>query len=282
MSPINFSKLCEGLVGRTVQRPNQASAGTLSGHAAGEPFEKLVYHVLKNDFPGQLFKQFEYLNDLYLRHPTEITLEAKQRLIQSPTVLFLITRGDASTQKWSPDNLFAEKQNDTADMLFNEGDYFDLIDVKTRNVGKNAQPPNIISARKLAGMCARMIDNQDFDVLDIDYVEVDWQEDGDELRCVNAHHANLFKIPPATLYINWTAATQLQFHVADARQDWAETKEQWARRFISHFVYSAKERCKAMLTDFVVPYLKYLSEEERAAIFTDKESPSRICFELPH
>lgn len=280
MSSINFSNLCKGLVGRTVQRPNQASNGTLSGHAAGEPFEKLVYHTLKNDFPENLFKQHEYLNDLFLRHPTEITLEAKQRLIQSPTVLFLITRGDASTQKWSPDNLFAEKQNDTADMLFNEGDYFDLIDVKTRNVGKSAQPPNIISARKLAGMCARMIDNHDFDVLDMDYIEVDWIEDGYELRCVGACHANLFKIPPENLYINWAAATQLQFHVKDAQQNWAGTKEQWARRFISHFVRSAKERCKKMLTDYVVPFLKYLSEEERASIFPGGESPSRICFEL--
>lgn len=46
-----------------VDRPNRASVGTLSGHAAGEPFEKSVYRKLKEMYPNRIFKQYEYLND---------------------------------------------------------------------------------------------------------------------------------------------------------------------------------------------------------------------------
>ena len=44
---IDFDKLTHELIQQNVERPNKADAGTLSGHAAGEPFEKLVYHRLK-------------------------------------------------------------------------------------------------------------------------------------------------------------------------------------------------------------------------------------------
>ena len=57
MSAINYSQLEKALIGCTVERPNKASSGTLSGHAAGEPFEKLTYHILKAQFPNNIFKQ---------------------------------------------------------------------------------------------------------------------------------------------------------------------------------------------------------------------------------
>ena len=147
------------LKGLQIDRPK---LGTLSGHAAGEPFEKHVYEHLKRLFPKNIFKQYEYLNDLYLKHPQYITAKQRYKLFNSPTVLFLISRGIAATKSWTPENLFEEKQNDTADIIYFKGGTYSFIDVKTRNISKNAQAPNIISAYKLAKMCANMIDNKEF------------------------------------------------------------------------------------------------------------------------
>lgn len=47
MDRVDFNRLIIGIKGQTVDRPNKSTSGTLSGHAAGEPFEKCVYHKLK-------------------------------------------------------------------------------------------------------------------------------------------------------------------------------------------------------------------------------------------
>ena len=52
---IDFDKLTHELIQQNVERPNKADAGTLSGHAAGEPFEKLVYHRLKEEYPQKIW-----------------------------------------------------------------------------------------------------------------------------------------------------------------------------------------------------------------------------------
>ena len=176
--------------------------------------------------------------------------------------------------------MFEEKQDDTADILYNEDTYFDIIDVKTRNMGKKAMAPNIISAVKLAKMCSLMIDNDDFDNIDIHYVEVDWIENGNNLECVGSHYADLFKASPDSLYINWAAATQIQFHVSDLEQNWEGSKREWAHHYIKTFVKSAKERCKTMLSRYVCPYLKYLTEEERKEIFGEDTSMISISVSL--
>ncbi len=258
MSKIDFSEVVEQLIGLKVERPNRATAGTLSGHAAGEPFEKSVYHLLKKEFPTKIFKQFEYLNDIYLRNPQNITVEQRYNLFDSPTALFLLSRGERATQEWSPENIFAERQNDTADILFYENGFYNIIDVKTRNHNKMAMPPNIISAYKLAKMCALMIDNEEFDNIDIDYIEIDWSEENNKLKCVNAHHGNLFMANPQHLYINWAAAMQIQFHVSDLDQSWNKSRENWARQYLRAFVKSAKERCKKMEETYIAPFLKYI------------------------
>lgn len=50
MEKIDYEKLKEYLKGQLVERPNKQINGTLSGHAAGEPFEKCVYHYLFERF----------------------------------------------------------------------------------------------------------------------------------------------------------------------------------------------------------------------------------------
>ncbi len=258
MGIIDFTELLKCLNDKEVERPNRAESGTLSGHAAGEPFEKLVYQHLKKVYPSNIYKQYEFLNDLYRKHPKSISTSDRMNLFNSPTALFLLSRGDAATRDWNPSNVFEEKQNDTADILYCKDDFFDIIDIKTRNISKSAQAPNIISAYKVAQMCALMIDNQEFSTIGINYIEVDWLPEGGNLKCISAHYANLFKTNPADLYINWAAAMQIQFHVKDLNQDYKGTVEDWAKEYIRTFVASAERRCKIMYDKYVVPFQKYI------------------------
>lgn len=261
MNKQDFKALASFMRHQKIDRPNRQSAGTLSGHAAGEPFEKCVYSRLKEIYPDYIFKQYEYLNDLYRRNPQHITVEQRHALFESPTALFLLSRGSSATRLWSPENIFEEKQNDTADIIYYKDGIYDIIDVKTRNIGKTAMPPNIISAHKLAKACALMIDNEEYDNINIDYIEIDWTEDEDieHLKCTDAHHGNLFKANPETLYINWAAAMQIQFHVCDLDQSWNSTMEEWARSYLKVFVTSAEHRCRMMREKYIAPFLKYIT-----------------------
>lgn len=253
---IDYSGLSKNVIGKKIPKP---LSGTLSGHAAGEPFDKFVYEELKLKYPKNTFRQYEYLNDLYTSNPKIIGFEGRSKLFNSPSVLFLLSRGKNATDKWSIDNPFEEKQNDTADILVTQGECFNIIDIKTRNLSKAAQPPNIISAFKLAQLCAKMLDNEDFDTISIDYFELDWILKKDFLECVATHHACLFKTDPNNLYINWAAAMQIQFHVADVDQSFAGDKKMWAKTYLKHFVKQAKKRAEDMIVKFVVPFEQYIN-----------------------
>lgn len=242
-----YDDIVKELKGKTVERPNKSNNGTLSGHAAGEPFEKFVYHILKQKYPNFIYKQHEFLNDLYLRNPKYISLKDRQSLFDSPVALFLLNRSDKATASWNPANIFEEKQDDTADILWHNGNYyFDIIDIKTRNIAKIAMPPNIISAYKLAKTCALMLDNNDYSSVDIHYIEIDWKEDGENLKCVDAHWKNLFLSNPQNLYINWAEEMQIQFHVENLDQSFDLGNEIWAKEYLHCFVNSAKRQCKKM------------------------------------
>ena len=252
---VNYSKLAKNIKDTSVPKP---LSGTLSGHAAGEPFDKHVYSEIKKQFPKNTFRQYEYLNDLFSKNPEVIGFEARQALFNSPTVLFLLSRGKNATDKWSIENPFDEKQNDTADILVVKDNFYEIIDIKTRNVSKSAQPPNIISAFKLAQVCAKMLDNQEFDNFAINYFEIDWLLDDDKLVCKDTHLGRLFKAQPNDLYINWAAAMQIQFHVRDLDQSFNGTMESWAKSYLKHFVNQAKERADDMIKKFVKPFEKYI------------------------
>lgn len=218
----------------------------------------MIYHHLKTLHPKNVFKQFEYLNDLYRKNPKSITAKDRFALFDSPVALFLLSRSETATKNWNLQNIFDEKQNDTADILFRDSKKFDLIDVKTRNTSKSAMPPNIISAYKLAQMCAIIIDNKEYDTIDINYIEVDWSEDGNMLKCVGAHHGSLFRANPKTLYINWAAAMQIQFHVSEMDQSFNVDLETWAREYLRVFVESAELRCQTMREKYIIPFKKYI------------------------
>jgi Restriction endonuclease HincII len=255
MALVNYIALMELLCTNTVLKP---LSGTLSGHAAGEPFDKHVYDIIKQQHQTTTFRQYEYLNDLFRKNPAVIGVAARRQLFESPTVMFLLSRGSSAMDKWNPDSPFEEKQNDTADILVVEGGYYELIDVKTRNMAKTAQPPNIILAYKLAQVCAKMFDNQEFTTFSLHYVQVDWEIEGAHLVCQQVYHAELFKAYPTDLYINWAAAMQIQFHVSTLNQNFDGTTQEWAKAYLSHFVEKARQRSATMIRDFVTPFEKYL------------------------
>jgi len=174
--------------------------------------------------------------------------------------MFLLSRGKAATQKWSSSNLFEEKQNDTADILVVDNSFYEIIDIKTRNLAKSAQAPNIISALKLAQLCATMIDNQEFNNLTINYFEVDWHLENDFLVCKDTHHINLFNHLPENLYINWAAAMQIQFHVCDLEEDFNGTIEEWTKAYLKHFVAQVYHRSQSMIDKYAKPFKKYLEK----------------------
>jgi len=255
MSLVNYEELKKEVIGTSVPKP---LSGTLSGHAAGEPFDKRVYSQIKIKFPDDTFRQYEYLNYLYSKNSDKVGFKARQTLFNSPTVMFLLSRGKDVTDKWSIANQFKEKQNDTADMLVVKDEFFDIIDIKTRNMSKKAQAPNIISSYKLAQVCAKMIDNEEFDTFTINYIEIDWLLEDDKLVCKDAHIANLFKAKPDDLYINWASGMQIQFHVSDLEQSFLGTMEEWAKEYLTHFVTQAIKRADSMIIKFVMPFEKYI------------------------
>lgn len=109
-------------------------------------------------------------------------------------------------------------------------------------------------------MCAFMIDNEDYDVFRIHYIEVDWVEERSKglLVCRNAHYGALFKARPETLYINWAAAMQIQFHVSNLDQTWTGSMHDWAVEYLRCFVQSARERCAKMEEEYIKPFMKYI------------------------
>ncbi|MDR2407366.1 MAG: HincII family type II restriction endonuclease [Bacteroidales bacterium] len=252
---VNYADLIEKIKGTSIPKP---LSETLSGHTIGEPFEKYVYKEIKKQFPSNTFRQYEYLNDLYSNNPDIIGFDARQKLFNSPTVLFLLSRGKNATDKWNIDNPFEEKQNDTADILVVKDNFYELIDIKTRNISKSTQPPNIISAYKLAQLCTKMIDNKEFDNFTLNYFEIDWNFVSDKLVCKNAYWGCLFNANPNNLYINWAAAMQIQFHVCDLDQTFKGIRIQWAKTYLNHFVAQAKKRSNEMIEKFVKPFEKYI------------------------
>lgn len=250
----DYSTALKSLPGHTLPKP---PSGTLSGHNAGEPFEKLVYAELKKAFPNRVFKQFEYLNDLYLKNPKALTYDERNALLHSELVSFLLSRGKEATAKWSVSSPFEEKQNDTADIIVVENGCYDLIDVKTRNSSKSAQPPNIISAYKLAQAMKIMLDTKAFDLIDLIYIEVDWSLNQNSLLASKIHVADLFQCNPSKLYINWAAAMQIQFHVCDLDQSFTGTREEWAREYLTSYYHQAMKRAEEMKTKFADPFHAY-------------------------
>ncbi len=252
---ININFLNKKLVGVTIPKP---LSGTLSGHAAGEPFDKHVFAIMKEKYPKSTFRQYEYLNKLYLDNPQAKTIDQRYSLIKPKALAFLLNRGKEVTKKWTPSSQFEEKQNDTADILFIKNNFFNIIDIKTFNLEKKGQPPNIISAYKLAHMCNIMLKKKEFNTHNITYVGISWRLSENKLKAKEVSIKELFKSDPKKLYINWAAALQIQFHIKNLDQQYNGNLENWCLEYLQHFVKKAGERKEYTEKKFIKPFSKFL------------------------
>ncbi|MDI9365815.1 MAG: HincII family type II restriction endonuclease [Flavobacterium sp.] len=213
-----------------------------------------VKEEIEKQFPLNTYGQKEYLFYLFTKEKNEKILNARKLLFANPSVHFLLNMKVDDIE----DNPFDEKQDDTANILVVKDGFYEIIDIKTRNLSKTAQAPNIISSFKLAQMCAIMIDNKEFDNFSINYFEVDWVLENEKLVCKDAHFVSLFKSTPDNLYINWAAAMQIQFHVCNLDQDFKGTIEQWAKEYLKHFVTQVYRRSEYKIKKFAKPFEKYI------------------------
>ena len=231
------------LVGKQVARP----VGTLSGHAAGLPFEVLVHDRLRGRWPATCRRHFEMLNETLLANPHATSAAQRLLLFGPASVAGLVARGASPMGLWTPSNLFEEKQNDTAESIILHRPVFDftnnpvtLVDVKSHNNAKKGQPPNIMSARKLAKACKQGLEEGSIE-FDIVYVSVRFDPAAATLDCTEVRTVSIFKVA-APLYINWAAAEQVQFVPHEVDQNYRDSKDQWARAFIETFCDSLERK----------------------------------------
>ncbi len=234
------------LISKRIARPE----GQLSGHNSGEQFTNRVLSFLKSKNEGKIFKQFEYMNMLMEK---ELIDEDKiNDFVESSFGSFLVSK--PTLDRWTIDNPFYERQNDTADILYILKEKRTVLDVKTKNLTSGGQPPNIISSYKVAKMCKNLINKKDFN-FDINYIGIDWILENEHLIIKNVDVIDFFKITPSALYINWAAALQIQFHLSNIDQSFEGDKNEWAIEFLSVFVKSAENRIKVQQEKFINPFL---------------------------
>ncbi len=258
----DLSPVVDALSGAAVPKPG--GEGAIAGHAAGEPFDKLITRQIGEVFPNRTFRQFEVLNAVLKARHEATTAAERLSLLGPPALQRLLKRGKEPMRNWSEENQFDEKQNDTADIIVLPTQSLDLhvgpvhlVDAKTYQEERQGQPPNIISALKLAHMCKDMIDSDNFGSHDISYLSVAWVLDGEELRVTDSTSVALFREDPENLYINWAAAHQIQFHPHRCQQSFGGSTEDWCRGFLGSFVASARNRIESMRTDFVKEFEEY-------------------------
>lgn len=247
----DLRKIGENLKGAQVPRPSRQ----LSGHAGGLPFEELVHQELLKCFPGRAFRHYEALNYALMEsyRKSSGTFNPKNYTFGSPGVNYLCRRGEKALKSWSPDNLFEEKQNDTAEsIIFSDknlnfdSNLISLIDVKSQNSSIDSQAPNIISANKIIKVAEIIIKNNlpvDFEILYMGVkFHVDKINNQELLIADNWTVVDLFRINPEDIYINLSAALQIQFHPFAADQSYTGTHKEWLKSFVKVYITSLEKR----------------------------------------
>ena len=220
-------------------KPNRET----SGHAIATPLEEEVYDALSKTYPGLAFKQHEAVNE-YLSQAVTRDKISDDFIFGNEAVDSLVNPGKKALSHW-PEKIVPGRQSDTADIvLFSDSALFDgssvfLIDVKSHDFGKNSQPPNIMSARKLAKVAEICLSKNIDPNFSLYYIDLGYRKKDAGVVVEDVRMVDMMKIPPLDyngkgkpLYINWSAAIQVQFRPSEVSQDFQLSQKDWLAVFM--------------------------------------------------
>lgn len=230
-------------------KPNQET----SGHRIATPLEEEVYEALSKAYPGLTFKQHEALND-YLLQTVAQGRVPDGFVFGNEAVDSLVNPGKKALSHW-PEKIVLGRQSDTADIvLFSDSALFDgssvfLIDVKSHDFGKNSQPPNIMSARKLAKVAEICLSKNIDPNFSLYYIDLGYRKKDAGVVVEDVRMVDMMKIPPLDyngkgkpLYINWSAAIQVQFRPSEVSQDFQLSQKDWLAIFMKNYTSQKRDR----------------------------------------
>lgn len=230
-------------------KPNQET----SGHRIATPLEEEAYDALSKTYPGLAFKQHEAVN----KYLSETVVQGRVPdgfVFGNEAVDSLVNPGKKALSNW-PKELVPGKQSDTADIvLFSDSALFDgssvfLIDVKSHDFGKNSQPPNIMSARKLAKVAEICLSKNIDPNFSLYYIDLGYRKKDAGVLVEDVRMVDMMKIPPLDyngkgkpLYINWSAAIQVQFMPSEVSQDFELSQKDWLAIFMKNYSSQKRDR----------------------------------------
>lgn len=230
-------------------KPNRET----SGHAIATPLEEEVYDALSKAYPGLTFKQHEAVNK-YLSQAAVQGRVSNGFVFGNEAVDYLVNPGKKALSSW-PEEIVPGRQSDTADIvLFSDSSLFDgssvfLIDVKSHDLGKNSQPPNIMSARKLAKLAEICLSKNIDPNFSMYYVDLGYRKKDAGVVVEDVRMVDMMKIPPLDynnkgkpMYINWAAALQVQFRPSEVSQDFELSQKEWLAVFMKNYTSQKRDR----------------------------------------
>lgn len=224
-----------------------------SGHRIATPLEEEVYDALSKTYPGLAFKQHEAVNE-YLSQAVTRDKVSDDFIFGNEAIDYLVNPGNKALSHW-PEKIVPGRQSDTADIvLFSDSALFDgssvfLIDVKSHDLGKNSQPPNIMSARKLAKVAEICLSKNIDPNFSLYYIDLGYRKKDAGVVVEDVRMVDMMKIPPLDyngkgkpLYINWSAAIQVQFRPSEVSQDFELSQKDWLAIFMKNYTSQKRDR----------------------------------------
>lgn len=225
----------------------------ISGHRIATPLEEEVYDALSKAYPGLTFKQHEAVNK-YLSQAAAQGRVSNGFVFGNEAVDYLVNPRKKALSSW-PEEIVPGRQSDTADIvLFSDSSLFDgssvfLIDVKSHDLGKNSQPPNIMPARKLAKLAEICLSRNIDPNFSMYYVDLGYRKKDAGVVVEDVCMVDMMKIPPLDydgkgkpMYINWAAALQVQFRPSEVSQDFELSQKEWLAVFMKNYTSQKRDR----------------------------------------
>ena len=232
---------------------NLKSNQETSGHTVATPLEEEVYDALSKAYPGLTFKQHEAVNKCLSQAATRDKV-SDDFIFGNEAIDYLVNPGNKALSHW-PEKIVPGRQSDTADIvLFSDSALFDgssvfLIDVKSHDFGKNSQPPNIMSARKLAKLAEICLSRNIDPNFSMYYVDLGYRKKEAGVVVEDVCMVDMMKIPPLDydgkgkpMYINWAAALQVQFRPSEVSQDFELSQKEWLAVFMKNYTSQKRDR----------------------------------------